>query len=129
MCHSWIVSMFRHCNASVINVGGPGRPSDLQCPSAAALAAFEKAVALGDIGWHAFPFNAEPEVYDSSLFMAALNLTFIEDAHFGHSKRRTYSQRDVPGPSSRKTASCSIRRALLMLQINTGSLYCCGKRT
>ena len=97
MCHSWIVSMYRHCNTSVINGGGPGKPSDLQCPSAAALAMFETAVRAGDIGWHAFPFNAEPEVYDPSLFLVALNLTFIEDAHFGHSRRRTYSQRDVPG--------------------------------
>jgi hypothetical protein len=30
----------------------------------------------GDIGWHAFPFNGEPETYDTSLFSAALNLTF-----------------------------------------------------
>jgi|EP01047_Picozoa_sp_COSAG01_P006611 hypothetical protein len=97
MCQSWIVSMFRHCNTSVINGGGPGHPSDLRCPTAAALAAFETAVRAGDIGWSRMPFNAEPEIYDPSLFLAALNLTAIEDLHYGHSKRRTYSQRDVPG--------------------------------
>jgi hypothetical protein len=31
------------------------------------------------------------------LFDAALNLTFTEDRHFGHPKRMTLSQRDVPG--------------------------------
>ena len=33
------------------------------------------------------------------------------------------------GPSSPKPASRSLRRALLMPQVNTGSLYRCGKRT
>ena len=33
------------------------------------------------------------------------------------------------GPSSPKTASRSLRRALLMTQVNTGSLYRYGKRT
>ena len=33
------------------------------------------------------------------------------------------------GPSGAKSASCSVRRALLMPQIKTGSLYRCGKRT
>jgi hypothetical protein len=93
----WIVSMFRHCNSSVINVNGSGQPSELKCPSAAALAAFEQGARAGDIGWHAFPFNAEPEVYDRSLFLAALNLTHAEDEYYNHSRRITYSQRDVPG--------------------------------
>ena len=51
----------------------------------------------GDIGWHAFPFNAEPETYGASLFAAALNLTFAEDAHYNLTRKITYSQRDVPG--------------------------------
>lgn len=97
MCHSWIVSMFRHCSSSVINVNGSGQPLELTCPSAAALAAFEQGARAGDIGWHAFPFNAEPEVYDRSLFLAALNLTHAEDEYYNHSRRITYSQRDVPG--------------------------------
>ena len=33
------------------------------------------------------------------------------------------------GPSRAKSASRSLRRALLMPQVNTGSLYRCGKRT
>jgi hypothetical protein len=98
MCHSWIVSMFRHCQNSTVNIAaGPGQPSDLQCPTPDALAAFETAARDGIINWHAFPFNAEPEAYDAGMFEASLNLTFIEDEHFGLPKRMTYSQRDVPG--------------------------------
>jgi hypothetical protein len=46
MIHSWIASMFRHCAASgnVINIAGPGHPSDLVCPSAANLSAFQAGV-------------------------------------------------------------------------------------
>ena len=75
--------------------GGPG--NDLACPNASQLAAFERVVRLGDIGWHAFPFNAEPELYDPGLFQAALDLTFAEDDHYNHPHRMTLSQRDVPG--------------------------------
>ena len=35
----------------------------------------------------------------------------------------------VPGPSSPKSASRSLWRALLMPQVNSGSLYHCGKRS
>ena len=60
-----------------VQILGPAAPSDLQCPTADALAAFEKGVRAGDINWHAFPFNAEPEAYEASLFSASLNLTFV----------------------------------------------------
>jgi hypothetical protein len=94
MTQSWLVSMYRHCNASVINrFGGPA--SDLVCPNATELAAFEEVVKLGDITWHAFPHNAEPEMYDESMFLTGLNLTFIEDEYYGHPHRMTLSQRDV----------------------------------
>ena len=93
---SWISSMFRHCNESLVSLL-PGGEQLLRCPNASALAAFEAAARRGDIGWHAMPFNAEPEVLDASLFRAAMNLTWAEDANVGHAKRITYSQRDVPG--------------------------------
>jgi hypothetical protein len=99
MVHSWLVSMFRHClqPGNVVNIDGPGHPNQLVCPNASALAAFEAGVKRGDITWHAFPFNAEPEVYSPYLFEASLNLTFAEDDYFGHAHRMTYNQRDVPG--------------------------------
>lgn len=42
-------------------------------------------VKAGDIGWHAFPFNGEPEMYSADLFASALNLTFTEDDYYGTS--------------------------------------------
>lgn len=97
MTQSWLVSAFRNCNATKINIGGPSLPSDLRCPNATALAAFEAAVRRKDIGWHAFPFNGEPELFTPALFDSALNLTFAEDLRSAHAPRRTLSLRDVPG--------------------------------
>eukprot|EP00912_Choanoflagellata_sp_UC4_P001668 UC4_evm5s1059 len=98
MTQSWLVSMFRHCKESVINrFGRPGDPTDIICPNATQLEDFEAAVKRGDISWHAFPHNSEPEMYDPDLFLASLNITFREDAYYGHANRATLSQRDVPG--------------------------------
>eukprot|EP00937_MAST-01D_sp_MAST-1D-sp2_P004061 g4061.t1 len=94
---SWLVNAYRHCNATPVNIDGPGAPSSLKCPTAAQLARFESAVRNGTITWHAFPFNAELELFDATMADAALNLTFAEDRHFGHPPRRTLSLRDVPG--------------------------------
>lgn len=97
MTQSWLVAAYRNCPATKVNRRGPSFPSDVVCPSPAAVQAFEAAVRRGDIVWHAFPFNGEPELFTPELFDAALNLTFEQDAYFGHAKRRTLSQRDVPG--------------------------------
>ena len=86
MTQSWLVSLYRQCNSTNVGIG-------VKCPNATALAAFEAAVSRGDINWHAFPFNAEPELFTPELFDAALNVTFAEDDHFGHAHRRTLSQR------------------------------------
>ena len=90
---SWLVDAYRHCNATKINTRGPAFPSDVVCPNATAVAKFNEAVRRGDITYHAFPFNAEPELFTPELFDAALNLTFAQDAFYGHPKRRTLSQR------------------------------------
>jgi hypothetical protein len=98
MTQAWLVEMYRSCNSSTVNINGqPNEPSVLKCPNSTQLAAFEQAVKRGDIGWHAFPFNGEPETFGASMFEAALQLTFRQDQWAGHAKRRTYSQRDVPG--------------------------------
>jgi hypothetical protein len=80
-----------------INILGPLHASDVICPTAAEVSAVEDAIRRRDIGYHAFPFNAEPEVCTPELFDAALNLTFRLDDLFGHPHRKTLSQRDVPG--------------------------------
>jgi hypothetical protein len=97
MTQSWLVNTYRHCAETKVNIKGPDFPSDLICPNATELADFIAAVKRKDIGWHAFPFNAEPEVYTPELFDAGLNMTFGEDAFFGHAPRKTLSLRDVPG--------------------------------
>lgn len=104
MTHSWLATAYRNCNNTKINTRGPGFPSDVTCPTPAAVASFEAAARRGDISWHAFPFNAEPELFTPELFDAALNLTFEQDAAVGHAPRRTLSQRDVPGPGGHSSA-------------------------
>jgi hypothetical protein len=86
--HSYLVSMFLDCPNTIA-------PSlNLTCPSAAEQAALLKvllccavlgatvifvsppqAIQLGDITWHAFPHNSEPEAMDSSLFRFGLDMT------------------------------------------------------
>mgnify|MGYP006163268775 FL=1 len=87
MFQSWVVSMYLDCPP---NLG-------LHCPSSAAVATFEGAVAAGDITWHAFPHNAELAVMDPSLIEAGLALTWALDDRFNMSRKATLSQRDVPG--------------------------------
>ena len=111
MTQSWLVNTYRNCDRTVVNIDGPSDPSVLQCPTKAELASFEAAVRRGDIGWHALPFNAEPELFTPELLDAALNMTFREDAHFGHAPRRTVSQRDVPG-LTRAAVPLLARRAI-----------------
>lgn len=42
-------------------------PGCVVCPNASLIAAVEKAIATDVITWHAFPFNAEPELADEQL--------------------------------------------------------------
>ena len=69
----------------------------LHCPSAQSVADFTAAVHSGHITWHAFPFNAELEFYDTSLAAFGFQVTHELDKMFGRNKTITMSQRDVPG--------------------------------
>eukprot|EP00731_Ephydatia_muelleri_P008681 Em0004g1019a len=69
----------------------------LACPNASQLDAFYKAVAIGDIVWHAFPFNSQIEYYDASMVDFGFQLTHLLDDHFNLTHKITMSQRDVPG--------------------------------
>ena len=120
MTQSWLVSAYRHCNTTKVNRGGPALPSDVTCPTASELTAFEAAVRRGDIGWHAFPFNGEPELFTPALFDAALNLTNTEDDHFGHAPRRTLALRDVPG-LTRAAVPLLARRGVAAVSVGENS--------
>ena len=83
----WLVSMMMDCPAGF----------GFECPDAAAVADFERAVADGDITWHAFPFNTEMEYMDKSMLEFSLRLVHDLDDKFGVRRKRVVSQRDVPG--------------------------------
>jgi len=97
MTHSWLVDVYLNCKDTIVNIYGPGSKSDLNCPTEEQLSAFESAVRSESITYHAFPFNAEPEMYNAELFEASLNITFALDDYFGLPRKRSLSQRDVPG--------------------------------
>lgn len=54
------------------------------------------------------------------LFDAALNLTFAQDDHFGHPRRRTLSQRDVPG-LTRNAIPLLARRGVAAVSVGENS--------
>ena len=73
----------------------------LHCPSEEAVDRFKDAVNRGDITWHAFPFNGEPEYFQRPLMVeAGFNVTHHLDDMFGRAHTVTMSQRDVPGMTS-----------------------------
>lgn len=89
--HSYLVSLYLDCPS---NMG-------LHCPSDEAKESFKDAVTRGDITWHAFPFNSEPEYLLRPLMIeAGFNLTHRLDDMFGRPRTVTMSQRDVPGMTS-----------------------------
>ena len=89
--HSYLVSLYLDCPP---NMG-------LHCPSEEATGRFKDAVNRGDITWHAFPFNGEPEYFLRPLMLeAGFNLTHRLDDMFGRAHTMTMSQRDVPGMTS-----------------------------
>ena len=84
--HSYLVWLYFNCPLG----------SGLHCPSQTALDAFRTAVSKGDIVWHAFPFNAQPEVYDKSIFEFGFQFTANISEELGFVPV-AMSQRDVPG--------------------------------
>ena len=89
--HTYLVSLYLDCPP---NMG-------LHCPDDEAKGSFKDAVTRGDITWHAFPFNSEPEYLLRPLMVeAGFNLTHRLDDMFGRPRTVTMSQRDVPGMTS-----------------------------
>lgn len=89
--HSYLVSLYLDCPS---NIG-------IHCPSNEAMKNFTDAVNRGDIVWHAFPFNSQPEYLLRPLMIeVGVNLTHRLDDQFGRPHTITMSQRDVPGMTS-----------------------------
>lgn len=91
MTTSYVLSLFFDCPP---NMG-------LHCPSASAKQDVVTAILMGDLTWHAFPFNAEPELLSSDpdgvLMAASVEMAHMLDAKFGFAPKATLIQRDVPG--------------------------------
>jgi hypothetical protein len=90
--HPWLVSTFLDCPPNFVLNG-----IRIVCPSADELAVFTQAVRDGIITWHRGPFNLQPENMDASLFAYGLSVAAQLDDRFGFDRKRTLSQRDVPG--------------------------------
>ena len=95
--HSYLLDLFfdcppnigLHCNNKTTHhssVGAPTpdfHPQCVQCPNSTELETVRQGIKDGVITWHAFPFNAEPELADKALFRWGIaadvcpHLTFI----------------------------------------------------
>lgn len=84
---AWLLSLFLDC---------PQRLG-IRCPSAELVRDVEDAIRAGDIAWHAFPHNAQIELFDAELLRWAARSVRVLDRRFGRTATRTMSQRDVPG--------------------------------
>lgn len=98
--HPFLVFLYLNCYKEL----------GLHCPSPQSVAEFTAAVRSGHITWHAFPFNAELEFYDSSLANFGFQVTHQLDKMFGVKPKITMSQRDVPGTT----------RSLIPLLVSNG---------
>jgi hypothetical protein len=87
--HPWLISLYLDCPQKIWK--------DLHCPNATRQQDLKDAIKRGDVTYHVFPFNAEPEVLDNSLAEYAISIAHDIDAQFGLPKKIVMSQRDVPG--------------------------------
>ncbi|KAL0486672.1 hypothetical protein AKO1_001653 [Acrasis kona] len=87
--HGWLLNLFFNCPANVWK--------SLKCPTDEQKDELTAAIKRGDITWHAFPFNAELEVFDKSLLNSALESVEYLDNKFNVTRKIVLSQRDVPG--------------------------------
>ena len=87
MFQSWMIDLYLDCPV------GWG----LHCPNKTQIRDFEDAIRNDVVTWHAFPHNAQLEIMGKTMIDLGLNLTFQLDDRFEKSRKKTLSQRDVPG--------------------------------
>lgn len=87
MFQSYVLSLYLDCPAGM----------QLHCPGSANVTAVKEAIQQGVIWYHAFPFNAELELYDPVFVEEGIRLSHDLDEMFGFAQKATLSQRDVPG--------------------------------
>ena len=101
MTQAYIASYFLNCttNYPKVSLGNP-----LKCPNASQLEEFVHAVQQGDIYWHAFPHNAEPELMTPQFLQYGIQFAQRLAASLATNDivgvpavPGVLSQRDVPG--------------------------------
>ena len=92
MTQSWLISMYLDCPPNFDYNG-----VSLHCPNDTMRDhIINNGIKKGIIYWHAFPFNSQLEVYDSSLAEFGLKLSRDYSIKYGVPISNTLSQRDVP---------------------------------
>ena len=100
MTQAYIASYFADCIPIDQPLAYPHPPGEepVHCPNETQLKTFVDAVEAGDIFWHAFPHNAEPELMDQSFFGWGIKFTQELAARLkAPSVPSVLSLRDVPG--------------------------------
>jgi len=111
MFQSWMIDLYLDCPVGM----------GLHCPNETQVQDFEDAIRNNVVSWHAvrtcfflhpffftlflslslihiqFPHNAQLEIMGKTMIALGLNSTFRLDDRFGKPRKRTLSQRDVPG--------------------------------
>ena len=99
MTQSFVAAFLLDCAGSGLNDWRPQNQNKslLKCPPASAVAEFKEAAKRGDIWWHAFPHNAQPGLYEASLFNASIAMSAKMARDLGVRQPTTFSQRDETG--------------------------------
>ena len=114
--HPWLISLYLNCPPNMVLNG-----IRLQCPSQFELKAFEEAIHLGYIAWHAGPMNLQVELMNEAVFEVGLQISADLDAQFGRNTT-VLSQRDVPGLTAAVIPILSINGIqAITVGVNSGS--------
>jgi hypothetical protein len=112
--HAWLLDIFLNCprylglqcptqrqqqqqQQQLLGVTPDYEPGCVVCPNASLVRAVEQGIRDDIITWHAFPFNAEPELADAGLLLSGIDAVRALDKRFGKANKTVISQRDVPG--------------------------------
>ena len=101
LTQSWLVDFFMDCPSDFPYVSDesiypPSVP--LKCPNETTLALVKRYIENGDIYWHAFPHNAQPELMNKAFIKTAVKSTQNLAKKYNASQTpKVLSQRDVPG--------------------------------
>lgn len=97
MAQSYLVSYFLLNCSQLAKYPRPPHEDPVRCPNSTEVAEVEAAIRRGDIYWHAFPHNAQPEVMDAAFFRHGLQQAASLARRYGQTPSGVLSQRDVPG--------------------------------